>query len=209
MRLKKQLLALAIVLGLFSCQEHKSAKSSESEFGLDAASFGGDISIKSKERETTAHIRGLFLLNDTVGWASGSGGTFLRMIDGENWAADTVPGYTHLDFRDVHAVDENTALLMAAGDEGRILRTENGGESWTEVYTNLNTGIFLDGMDFHYGEGYCYGDPINGKFVLLRTEDYGKNWKEVSLDELPEALPKEAGFAASGTGYFLPRKCNA
>jgi len=158
------------------------------------------------ERVTRANIRGLFLVNDSIGWASGTGGTFLRMTDGENWVADSVEGYTHLDFRDVHAFDANTALLMAAGEEGRILRTEDGGVSWTEVYTRLDSGIFLDGMDFLGRVGYCFGDPINGKFVLLRSDDFGKSWVDTDAAELPDALPKEAGFAASGTGVLCTEK---
>ena len=142
--------------GLFSCQ-NKEPKV-ESEFL---------IALEPKERVSKAHVRGLFLVDDNTGWASGAGGTFMRMTDGDNWSADTIAGYTHLDFRDVHGFDENTALVMAAGEEGRILRTEDGGVSWTEVYTRLDSGIFLDGMDFQDNMGYCYGDPIDGKFVLV------------------------------------------
>lgn len=180
--------------GLFSCGDRVSNKTTEESFS---------IQIDSKEAVAKANIRGLFLVNDKVGWASGSGGTFLRMTDGENWLTDSIAGYTHLDFRDVHGFDENTALLMAAGEEGRIIRTEDGGVSWTEVYTRLDSGIFLDGMDFYENVGYCYGDPIDGKFVVVRSKDSGKTWTEFSRDQLPNALPNEAGFAASGTGIVV------
>lgn len=162
-----------------------------------------EIGIETATPVCKASIRGLCLVNDNVGWASGSGGTFLRMTDGAHWVADTVAGYAHLDFRDVHGFDANTALLMAAGEEGRILRTEDGGVSWTEVYTRLDSGIFLDGMDFYGMTGYCYGDPIDGKFVVIRSKDSGKTWTEVPPDQLPDALPHEAGFAASGTGIIV------
>ncbi|MFM1876218.1 MAG: hypothetical protein RL266_1955 [Bacteroidota bacterium] len=184
--------ALAIVLGLFSCQNQ-----------ADKVSVP---QIQVHERAAKANIRGLYLVNDSIGWASGTGGTFLRMTDGENWVADSIDGYTHLDFRDVHAFDANTALLMAAGEEGRILRTEDGGLSWVEVYTRLDSGIFLDGMDFQGTIGYCFGDPMDGKFVVLRSEDQGKTWTEISTDKLPLALAKEAGFAASGTGVLITEK---
>jgi photosystem II stability/assembly factor-like uncharacterized protein len=187
---------------LFSCRNAQTgAEQIEPGPGLRQ---GIDISIETPESETTASIRGLFMVNDTVGWASGSGGTFLRMVDGANWISDTIAGYTHLDFRDVHGFDENTAVLIASGNEGRILRTKDGGENWTEVYTRLDSGIFLDGMDFNKFVGYAYGDPIHGKFVLLRTEDQGRTWSESSeLEQLPVALANEAGFAASGTGIVL------
>jgi photosystem II stability/assembly factor-like uncharacterized protein len=196
MRINTSLLALTIALGLFSIQSEK-LPTNKVEFNIE---------IDSRERATRANIRGLFLVNDSIGWASGSGGTFLRMVDGKKWISDTISGYTHLDFRDVHAFDANTALLMSAGEEGRILRTEDGGISWTEVYTRLDSGIFLDGMDFHKWIGYCYGDPINGKFVVTRTDDHGKTWRDVDYDRLPKAIYKEAGFAASGTGMLSTEK---
>lgn len=187
--------------GLFSCGDQVSNETTEEPFS---------IQIDSKEAVAKANIRGLFLVNDKVGWASGSGGTFLRMTDGESWLADTIAGYTHLDFRDVHGFDENTALLMAAGEEGRIIRTEDGGVSWTEVYTRLDSGIFLDGMDFNGEDGYCYGDPIDGKFVLAYTNDFGVSWGDVPHQAIPVSLPKEAGFAASGTGIvFLDDRSTA
>lgn len=182
--------ALAIVLGLFSCQNQ--------------AEKASGLQIQVRERVSNASIRGLFLVNDSIGWASGTGGTFLRMTDGQNWVADSVEGYTRLDFRDVHAFDANTALLMAAGEEGRILKTSDGGISWTEVYTRLDSGIFLDGMDFQGNVGYCFGDPMDGNFVLIRSEDQGRTWSEAAaLEQVPAPLVKEAGFAASGTGILL------
>lgn len=183
--------------GLFSCGDRVSNKTTEESFS---------IQIDSKVAVAKANIRGLFLINDKVGWASGSGGTFLRMTDGENWLTDTIAGYTHLDFRDVHGFDENTALLMAAGEEGRIIRTEDGGITWTEVYTRLDSGIFLDGMDFYENVGCCYGDPIDGKFVLSKSDDLGLTWQQVNREILPTAMKKEAGFAASGTGILITEK---
>ncbi|MCB0756070.1 MAG: hypothetical protein H6602_02320 [Flavobacteriales bacterium] len=193
MRISTLLIALTFVSGLFSCKSEK-----EPTKKVDF-----DIEIDSRERAAKANIRGLFLVNDSIGWASGSGGTFLRMVNGETWISDTVSGYTHLDFRDVHSFDANTALLMAAGNEGRVLRTEDGGTSWTEVYTRLDSGIFLDGMDFHDNVGYCYGDPIDGSFVLIRSEDHGKTWQDIPSEMQPMAFPNEAGFAASGTGIVV------
>ena len=146
------------------------------------------------------HIRGLHQLDDEVAWASGAGGTYIKMIDGSEWTSDTLAGYTHLDFRDVHGFTDSIAIIMASGDEGRMFRTADAGTSWIEVYTRLDSGIFLDGMDFHGNIGYCYGDPINGTMVLIKSGDQGKTWIEIDPETMPVAMPKEAGFAASGTG---------
>lgn len=163
------------------------------------------IDLEIKTSAQNQHIRGLQIVKDDIAWASGVGGTFMRTIDGGDWRSDTISGFTHLDFRDIHAFDDSTALVMAAGNEGRILRTSDGGNTWAEVYTRLDSGIFLDGMDFFGDTGYCYGDPIDGKMVLIKTENRGLTWVEMDNTNMPTALPKEAGFAASGTGVILGR----
>jgi hypothetical protein len=48
-----------------------------------------------------------------------------------------------------------------------------------------------------------YGDPIHGKWPLWTTEDGGKTWTQRSLHF--NVLPKEAGFAASGTGAVVQK----
>jgi photosystem II stability/assembly factor-like uncharacterized protein len=161
------------------------------------------VQIKVMERLWTAHVRGLFLVDDQIAWASGSRGHFMRCTDGTSWTFDTIPGYSHLDFRDIHAFDAENALVMASGIEGIILRTSDGGATWSEVYANRNDDVFLDGMDFQGDHGYCYGDPINGKPLLIESNDAGHTWVEKSPDALPTMLDNEAGFAASGTGLQL------
>jgi len=47
--------------------------------------------------------------------------------------------------------------------------------------------------------GAVYGDAVNGELRILRTEDGGANWRLAPQSGLPDALPGEAGFAASGT----------
>ncbi len=198
MKARSHIAICILTAGLFSCQQNNQQ--------VEISNTDFNISVTQVESATKAHIRGLFMVNDTIAWASGSGGTFLKTTDGINWIADTISRYTHLDFRDIHAFDANTALLMAAGEEGRILRTEDGGSSWAEVYTRLDSGIFLDGMDFHGNNGICYGDPIDGKMEITQSADSGKTWTDISADLIPQALPSEAGFAASGTGVVVKQE---
>ena len=49
------------------------------------------------------------------------------------------------------------------------------------------------------GKGVAFGDVINGKIMILLTDDQGKTWKEAAADNIPEAVAGEVGFAASGT----------
>lgn len=155
---------------------------------------------------TTAGLRGLVVVDPRVVWASGTGGTFVVTTDGgATWRADTVPGATGLDFRDVHAADAAGAWLMSAGEgpQSRIFRTADGGRSWTPRYTVPGPQGFLDGFAFRGGaSGIAYSDPVDGRFLVLATED-GDRWIPVPPAALPPALAGEAGFAASGTGIAV------
>ncbi len=178
--------------GLFSCGTKTTEPVQESVFS---------ISYYAVDPISNANIRGLYLLNDKVGWASGSAGTFMRMTDGANWLSDTITGYTHLDFRDVHAFDANTALLMASDDSSLILKTEDAGKSWAVVMTHKpEASLFLDGMDFSDGMGYFYGDPLKEDFVIGSFDKDFQLGGSIHEDSLPNSYMSEAGFAASGTG---------
>jgi photosystem II stability/assembly factor-like uncharacterized protein len=152
---------------------------------------------------TKARLRGLCVVNDEVAWAGGTGGTFLRTTyGGKAWRAVTVPGASSLDFRDVHAVDADTAYLLSIGEgeQSRIFKTTDGGTTWVTVFVNKDPKGFLDAIAFRDADhGLALGDPVDGRFVVLTTEDGGKTWNPTPPEGLPPALPGERAFAASGT----------
>ena len=43
------------------------------------------------------------------------------------------------------------------------------------------------------------GDPVDGRFTIIRTVDGGRTWTPVPPANIPEALPGDGAFAASGT----------
>lgn len=152
---------------------------------------------------TQASLRGVSAVSPEVCWASGSGGTFLRTIDGgASWAVGVVPGAEELDFRDVEALDANTALLMSVGRPAELWLTQDGGVTW-ELRHRLDVeGVFLDAMDFQGAQGLAWGDPLEGAFLTLESRDLGRSWARVG-ERLPQPLEGEAGFAASGTCVAL------
>jgi photosystem II stability/assembly factor-like uncharacterized protein len=152
---------------------------------------------------TTAHIRGLSVVNDSLLWISGTGGAVFRTSNGgESWDNLTLPKCEDLDFRDIHAFDEDNAVVMSAGYGVSIFSTNDGGISWLECFRDTNAYSFYDGIDFwNKEEGLAYGDPNEGRMGLLRTNN-GWKWKD-ERSAMPEALEGEAGFAASGTGIVL------
>jgi len=156
---------------------------------------------------TSARLRGVSAVDEKIAWASGSNGTFVRTTDsGEHWHASVVPGAADLDFRDVQGVDANTAYLLSAGegDKSRIYKTADGGKSWTLQFTNHEAKAFFDGIAFwDANNGIAFSDPVDGRFVIMRTVDGGTTWKTIPRETMPEALPGEAAFAASGTSITV------
>jgi len=137
-----------------------------------------------------------------VVWASGSNGVILQSKDaGKTWKRLHVQGGEALDFRSIQARDATTAYVMSSGDGGnsRIYKTTDGGANWKLQYSDKRKGFFLDAMvcDSEI-ECRAVGDPIDGKFVILRTRD-GESWEQLPTDQMPAALRDEGAFAASGT----------
>jgi photosystem II stability/assembly factor-like uncharacterized protein len=150
---------------------------------------------------TTAELRGLSVVSDKVAWASGAKGTVLRTVDGARWQAMQVPDADKIDFRDIHAIDAKTAIVMGAGPgaASRIYRTIDGGTTWKLMTTNQVAEGFWDAMAFwDKDHGILFGDPVKGSFQVYVTKDGGASWQEVAAKGL-EAMPNEGAFAASGT----------
>ncbi|MCF2446174.1 YCF48-related protein [Dyadobacter sp. CY345] len=167
------------------------------------------------DSKTKVNMRGVHTVTPTICWIGGSSGTVLRTINGgKDWSVFKIPGADSLDFRDIHAFGKETAIAMSAGpaelDKGKIYRTENGGDTWSLVYQTTQSGVFLDGIDFwNKSQGICLGDPINGKLFILTTEDGGKSWQELPIEDRPQAQSGEACFAASGTSILAVGKDKA
>lgn len=110
-----------------------------------------------------------------------------------------------MDFRDVHAGNADSAIIMSAGDPDRLYRTSDGGGTWKVVYEHPDTVAFFDGFVFDKaGErGFLMGDPLNGRLFVLFTKDSGHSWVQFPPEEMPEIPAGIAGFAASGTNLCL------
>ena len=152
---------------------------------------------------TNALLIAVSPVNERVVWVSGSLGTWLRTTDGgATWQTGRVPGADSLQFRDVHAVDANTAYLLSIGDgpQSRIYKTTNGGASWSLQFTNQDPKGFYDCLSFwDANRGIVIGDALGNEIAMLTTSDGGATWTRVPPQSLPTAQPQEGSFAASGT----------
>lgn len=160
----------------------------------------------------TARLRGVSAVSERVAWASGSGSTVLRTTDGgATWLKLHVTNDA-LDFRDIDAIDAQTAYVLSigTGPASRIYKTTDAGATWTMQFKSDNEKAFLDAMSFwDANNGIVFGDSIEGQFYILMTANGGQTWSRVSTARLPPALQGEGAFAASGTNIALFGKTHA
>lgn len=155
--------------------------------------------------DTTADLRGLHVVDENVVWASGTDGTILYTSDGgETWAVRTVVGDSEnaigYDFRDIHAFDEATAIVINHGRPAEILRTTNGGLRWKSVLKYPQRSALFNAISFWDDQrAMVMGNPIDGSVLLLRTTDGGVSWRQLHSDNRPDMEFGETGFAGSGT----------
>jgi len=167
-----------------------------------------------QESGTTAGLRGIDSVDGTVAWASGTGGTVLRTIDGgAHWTKCAVPdaatdGAT-LDFRGIQAFNDQAAIVMASGpgEKSRLYKTTDGCKSWTLLLKNTEQKGFWDAIltDTYDNDLVLLGDPVGGRFVIQHSRDHGQTWSSfVRPNRLPEQHSNgESVFAASNGSMYL------
>lgn len=182
-------------------------------FVLFLATFTAAAQWQQQAVNTKAGLRGLSVVDEKVIWASGTGGTFLRTIDGgKTWKVGTVPDAQKLDFRDVEAFDRDTAYLLSIGngEASRVYKTTDGGETWKMQFKSTNEKVFLDAFAFwDRNNGIAMSDPVDGYYYLLTTTDGGATWKPAGTGKMPRAIDGEAAFAASGTCLIVNGRTGA
>ncbi|NOQ75298.1 MAG: hypothetical protein GQ574_25025 [Crocinitomix sp.] len=159
------------------------------------------ISYKTQFKGTSAngaHARALFVGDLYIIAAGQNGNMGVHILDtafNRPHIQDSIPGIE--DFRDVRLNADGNCLLMNSGENGMIYGISRG--SFRRVLYDT-AGVFFDGMAFwNDRNGIVFGDPINGKFFLAKTETAGALWEPITPNSMPNALENEAGFAASGT----------
>jgi photosystem II stability/assembly factor-like uncharacterized protein len=169
-------------------------------------SFGQSVKILNLDHPNVS-FRGLSVIDDYVFWVSGSNGTIGFSMNGGktiNWV--NPKGFEDRDFRDIEAFDYQTAVAMAVGEPGLIIKTTDAGKTWKVVFQDGQPGVFLDDIDFsdsHPGFGVAVGDPINGQPYVLMTTDQGNSWEKLKTNSIPQLSEGEAYFAASGSNSFM------
>jgi hypothetical protein len=172
---------------------------------ISFSSFQGyaqEISLLSSGK--SASLRGLSVVTDKIIWVSGSAGSVGLSTDGgQHWKWLPVLHYEKSDFRDIKAFSDQEAVIMGITEPAVILRTEDGGKSWSKVFGDSSKSVFLDAMDFSGDLGAVVGDPDAGKIFFARSADRGKNWEKKNPSGFDTTTTGEAFFASSGSNLSL------
>jgi photosystem II stability/assembly factor-like uncharacterized protein len=139
-----------------------------STFTIAQSSVPAKTPWQMQDSGTTAGLRGIDSVDGTIAWASGTGGTVLKTIDGgAHWQKCAVPDAENdgatLDFRGVQAWDANTAIVMASGpgEKSRLYKTTDGCRTWKLMLKNNDPEGFYDAFTFwDRKHGFLLGDPI-------------------------------------------------
>ena len=148
-------------------------------------------------------LRAVAVAGPKAFYMTGSRGTSMHTTDGgKTLRAVAPPAEALFDYRGV-ALAGGALLIMTAGPaeqgEANILRGEGG--RWTTAFRTEEAGGFLDAIAFRDARhGFVLGDPVAGRWFLLRTTDGGKSWTRIPG---PAVEPGEAAFAASNSALFL------
>jgi len=144
-------------------------------------------------------FRGLSVVNDSIAWVCGSNGIIGRTRDtGITWEFMKIESAMESDFRSIHAFSYREAVVANAGTPACIYKTFDGGNQWEIAYKNTDAKAFINSIAFSdFDRGFAIGDPINGKLMVLESQNGGQSWEPIEKE--PVVSPEEHVFAASGT----------
>jgi photosystem II stability/assembly factor-like uncharacterized protein len=137
------------------------------------------------------HARGLSTTKKKIFIAASDGKMYV--YDHKSQKCTSGDSIGKIQYRDI-VVSKNHVLLLASGDSSKTYY-----RSFKSGKTIINSfeGQFLDGIAYGRKVVFMMGDPIEGKFNLLFSDDHGISWQKTASQ--PYAKEGEAGFAASGT----------
>ncbi|RPI17625.1 MAG: T9SS C-terminal target domain-containing protein [Ignavibacteriae bacterium] len=134
---------------------------------------------------------------------------------GETWtiiSTITLGGSAHSFY--VNAIDTNLMLAAKGSTSGRIIRSTNYGQTWTDILGPINLTSY--GMPLEVDQNnpnICYLGPDNS--VLKKSTDFGETWTNIGTTVFrspcdfvvlygnPNTLYCGDGTTGSGSGEFL------
>ncbi|MCX6230700.1 MAG: hypothetical protein NTZ33_04080 [Bacteroidetes bacterium] len=159
---------------------------------------------------TSTGVDQVSVVDSNVVWVNGFNGSSttnrIKAISrtqngGTTWTAGTYNGFGTTVFPNVlTAVSYNKAFAVAMDTVSSVAsfwKTTDGGANWSLVTGVMNTGstTFADGVLFwDANNGFCYGDPVAGKFDIYYTTDGGTTWTPTLAANVTVPISGEFGY---------------
>lgn len=123
-----------------------------------------------------------------------------------------IPGICSIDVMKSRSIHEGEVsdrfYVHAAGradGPAKLLRSEDGGETWTLIDLSERAGMILDVKFLDPNTGFVFaassGDVAQSNALILKTNDGGRTWREVYRSARLNEITWKASFASGQVGY--------
>ncbi len=145
-------------------------------------------------------IYGISLVDQSIGYAVGEFGTFLKTNDGgKTWTKFALDAAEGMSLFGVFA--QSPERIWAVGIDGIMLLSENGGISWRRVDLPVKKHLFT--VRFRGKNGYTVGK----EGIYLKSADDGNTWEQINIGAkfyLQDIeLCKHSGWIVGAHGWLL------
>jgi len=124
----------------------------------------------------------------------------------------TVPGVCAIDILKSRSIHEGNVFeryyIHAAGranGPAKLLRSEDGGDTWMLIDLSDRAGMILDTKFFDPNIGFVFagtsGDLSQSNALILKTTDGARTWRQVYRSARPNEIIWKASFVNGSVGY--------
>jgi photosystem II stability/assembly factor-like uncharacterized protein len=172
--------------------------------GIILKTINGGSTWISQTSGITNNITGVFFQNADIGWVAGYGGKILKTIDGGiNWVGQT--SGTATDLNSIFFIDDNNGWV---GSVGKVLKTTNGGTSWTSVNWSASTSVAIYSIFFTTPS---IGYAATYSSLMAFTSNGGAIWSYNNTNPAASAsfgvyfTPDNTGYSCGVDGYIYKK----
>ncbi len=97
-----------------------------------------------------------------------------------------------------HVEFAGTQLGLVSGNDGLMLRTTDGGETWDSVATNTHEEI--NSIDFH---PYPWGQAVGNNGLMMWTGDGGEHWSIQTTNRAERTALQRVSISQAGSGWAI------
>ncbi len=171
---------------------------------------GGSTWVQTQLKTWRYYPKHLHFINDTTGFLGNTNGSYyFKTTDGgDSWDSTTIVTDTeNISLSAIKFLDENIGIISGeiyniSYSYYLIFRTDDGGETWSEVYSHSFNSIkniyFFDSLT-----GFTVGPRIMYDNMILKTDDGGITWHETTLSGYNWCNLNSLAFLPDGKGISI------